>query len=64
MGSLSPLHWMLIVLLFPLPLVMWMPAVKRTGHSRWWVLLCFVPWLGLLALWLLAFTRWPAQPER
>ena len=38
-------------------------VLKRTGHSMWWALLCFVPMAALLGLWVLAFTRW-APPQR
>ncbi|HXR94286.1 MAG TPA: hypothetical protein VN718_00300 [Rhizomicrobium sp.] len=51
---------MLIVLtvaeaLFAIPAAM---VLKRTGHSPWWALLCFIPIAALLGLWVLAFTAW------
>jgi ABC-type multidrug transport system permease subunit len=33
-------------------------VLKRTGHSIWWALLCFVPIAALIGLWVLALTRW------
>ena len=41
-------------------------VLKRTGHSMWWALLCFIPVAALFGLWVLAFTRWtpPTQPEK
>ena len=36
-------------------------VLKRTGHSPWWALLCFIPIAALLGLWVLAFTSWPAR---
>ena len=33
-------------------------VLKRTGHSPWWALLCFIPIAALLGLWVLAFTSW------
>lgn len=33
-------------------------VLKRTGHSMWWALLCFVPIAALVGLWVLALTRW------
>lgn len=33
--------------------------LKRLGYSPLWALLGFIPLLGLPALWLLAFIRWP-----
>jgi hypothetical protein len=41
--------------LFAVPAAM---VLKRTGHSPWWALLCFVPVAALLGLWVLAFTGW------
>lgn len=49
-----------VELLFAIPAAM---VLKRTGHSPWWALLCFVPVAALLGLWVMAFTPWtPAQP--
>jgi hypothetical protein len=41
--------------LFAIPAAM---VLRRTGHSPWWALLCFVPIAALLGLWVLAFTSW------
>ncbi len=41
-------------------------VLKRIGFSAWWALLCLVPVAAILALWLLAFIRWPrdaVQPQ-
>ena len=41
-------------------------VLKRTGHSIWWALLCFIPIAALVGLWVLALTRWTppgSQPE-
>ena len=41
-------------------------VLKRTGHSIWWALLCFIPIAALIGLWVLALTRWTppsSQPE-
>lgn len=45
--------------LFAVPAAM---VLKRTGHSPWWALLCFIPVAALLGLWVMAFTSW--TPER
>ncbi|HZQ39325.1 MAG TPA: hypothetical protein VFA87_00980 [Rhizomicrobium sp.] len=42
-------------LLFAIPAAM---VLKRTGHSPWWALLCFIPIAAMLGLWVLAFTSW------
>ena len=40
-------------------------SLKRIGFSPWWALLCFFPFFAIVALWALAFIRWPrdAQPQ-
>ena len=40
-------------------------SMKRLGFSPWWALVCFVPIVAIVALWVLAFIRWPrdAQPQ-
>ena len=34
--------------------------LARTGYSRWWTLLNFIPLVNIVALWVLAYRRWPA----
>jgi hypothetical protein len=34
--------------------------VRRVGYSGWWALLIIVPGVNIIALWALAFIRWPA----
>jgi hypothetical protein len=47
--------------LFAIPAGM---VLKRTGHSMWWALLCFIPITALVGLWVLALTRWtPPGPK-
>jgi hypothetical protein len=59
MEVLSPFH-LLFILMFVATLIPLQQIVSRTGYSRWWVLLIFVPLGNLVGLWLLAFCRWPA----
>lgn len=62
MGSFSLWHWiivLLIVAVYGVPMAM---IIGRTGHSRWWVIAFFVPIVNVIALWVLAFVRWPALP--
>ena len=42
-------------LLFAIPAGL---VLKRTGHSPWWALLCFIPVAAMLGLWVLAFASW------
>ena len=63
MGSFSIWHW-IVLLLFLVPNLLFIPAVKRTGFPAWWVVLSFIPVVGLAVLWVWAYAKWPAQPER
>ena len=38
-----------------------MQILKRTGFSRAWVLIMFVPIVNLVFLWIYAFKRWPVE---
>lgn len=62
MAALSPMHVliMLIVLTFLIPI---QQILHRTGHSRWWSLLMFVPLVNWIGLWVLAYVRWPAMDK-
>jgi len=51
---------MIVEALFAIPAGI---VLKRTGHSIWWALLCFIPLAALAGLWVLAFTRWAPRPE-
>ena len=63
MGSFSIWHW-LIVLLFLVPNLIFIPAVRKTGFSAWWVVLSLIPVVGVVVLWVWAYAKWPSQPER
>lgn len=56
-------HWVVLPLVF-LPNLMFIPAIRKTGYSAWWVVLSFVPLIGFVVLWLWAYAKWPAQPGR
>jgi hypothetical protein len=62
MGSFSIWHWLTILLL--LSNLLFIPAVRKAGFSGWWVALSLIPVIGIILLWLFAFAKWPAQPER
>lgn len=33
--------------------------LKHIGLSSWWALLCFIPVVALIALWIMALAKWP-----
>lgn len=51
---------LLALVLLTVPIVMIGRVLRRAGHSPWWVLLVLVPVVNLVALWVFAYTRWPA----
>jgi len=46
--------------IFGIPL---MQIIHRTGYSRAWVLIMFVPVVNIVFLWIYAFRRWPVEGE-
>jgi uncharacterized membrane protein YhaH (DUF805 family) len=63
MGSFSIWHWLILVLAI-VPNLMFIPAVRRTGFSAWWVVVSLIPVIGLVVLWMWAYAKWPTEPER
>jgi len=56
-----PLDTSMLVILMVAEALFAIPAgmvLKRTGHSPWWALLCFIPVAALAGLWVLAFIPW------
>jgi uncharacterized membrane protein YhaH (DUF805 family) len=54
----GPIHMLLIGLLLIIPF--WQ-VFSKAGYSGWWSLLMVVPLVNLIALYVLAFSNWPAQ---
>lgn len=44
--------------------LIFIPAVRKAGFSGWWAVASIIPVVGIVLLWIFAFARWPAQPER
>ena len=56
-------HWLMAIVM-PLVLVVLLgipiaSILHRAGHSRWWTIVAFVPFLNLIGLWVFAFSHWP-----
>lgn len=49
-----------LVLLWTLVVIPAWRILSRLGFSPWWSLLAFVPVVNLVALWRLAFIKWPS----
>jgi len=63
MGAFSIWHWLILSVLVCLNLI-YIPALRKAGFSGWWALLSVLPVVNIVLLWIFAFARWPAQPER
>lgn len=37
--------------------------LQRTGHSGWWAILYFFPFLNIICLWIFALKKWPTDYE-
>jgi len=48
---------LLVLMLLAVPIA---SILHRAGRSRWWTLIAFIPLINLIALWVFAFSRWPA----
>jgi hypothetical protein len=63
MSTFSFWHWPILLILLCMNLI-YVPAVRKAGFSGWWVVVSVVPIVGLVLLWIFAYARWPAQPDR
>lgn len=57
MGSLSPVHWIIILFFAAQVIPLWV-ICRKAGFSGLWALLYFVPVVGTIGLWILAYARW------
>jgi hypothetical protein len=63
MGSFSPVHLIILFLIF---LVFGYPVwriLKRLGLNPFLSLICLIPIGNLIGLWVLAYARWPNIDE-
>lgn len=63
MGEFSGAHWLVVLAALTMMLVgIGYPVFRilgRMGLPRWWTLVALVPYLNIVALWVVAFVRWP-----
>jgi hypothetical protein len=64
MGSLSLWHWIIFLVIVGVPLWIFSRAVGKAGFSPWWAALGVVPFVGIIMLWVFAYAKWPALPDR
>ncbi|TXL82431.1 hypothetical protein FHP25_01675 [Vineibacter terrae] len=64
MGSFSIVHWLVVLLVAFLWVFPIWKILVRTGRPGPLALIALVPMLGLVLLWWIALSRWPAQEQR
>jgi hypothetical protein len=57
---MMPIMGVLLIILFGVPIAR---VIRRSGHSRWWTVVAFLPFLNLVGLWVFAFVRWPTTEK-
>jgi hypothetical protein len=55
--TMMPIMGVLLIVLVGVPIAR---VIHRSGHSRWWAIIAFLPLLNLIGLWVFAFVRWPS----
>jgi len=51
----------IILLLLAIPVLVFGPAVKKAGFSRWWSFTLLLPIINVITIWVFAFIEWPAE---
>lgn len=60
MGSMSIMHWLIVLIILAAYVVPVVKILHQAGYSGWWVLISFIPLGNIVGLWIFAFARWPA----
>lgn len=56
--------FILIFLVFVVPVVVFGPILEKAGFSVFWALLLVIPIVNLIAIWLFSFVDWPAKTQK
>lgn len=60
MSDLTLWHGLVIVIVLILAGIPIGRILRRMGHRPWWLVAFLVPGVSLIAIWVLAFVKWPA----
>ncbi len=60
----GPVHWLFFIVVVAAVLYPIGRILSRIGFSPLWSVLAFVPFVNLVALWVLASIDWPEQSDR
>lgn len=62
LGDMAPwLSHLIVSLVITYTLCIFGLVFLRTGRSPLWALVFLIPYAGVIALWVLAYVRWPRQ---
>lgn len=64
MASFTAFHGLFLLIMIVVFVVPMWKIVSRTGNPGIATLLFFIPLVNIIALWWLAYSRWPALDER
>lgn len=59
MGSMSYIHWVIVLVMLATYLVPVAQVLRRTGFSGWLAVLALIPLVNLVLFWVFAFAPWP-----
>jgi uncharacterized membrane protein YhaH (DUF805 family) len=59
MGSLGPVHWIIVLAVIALFAIPVSKILRKAGYSGWWTILAFIPGVSMIFLWVFAFSTWP-----
>ena len=60
MGSVSIYHWLIIIFFVVVLSIPIARILTRIGYSKWWTIAYFIPFVNIVGIWILAYSRWPA----
>ena len=64
MGSMSVVHWIIVIAVLFIVLFPTVKILHKAGYSGWWCLFLFVPIVNWIMLWVFAYASWPnLRPE-
>jgi hypothetical protein len=59
MGSFSVWHWVIVLIYLAVVGVPLWKITKKAGFSGWWSITAHIPLVNIIAIWVLALTKWP-----
>jgi hypothetical protein len=60
MGSLGIWQWLFVIFLIVVLSIPIARILTRIGYSKWWTIVYFIPFVNIVGIWILAYSRWPA----